>query len=435
MQGDLDVRLLRAGLITRDQVHEALASNPHNEGALVVALIAGGVPEDAISDFFVYEGYGPLVGTEDLASADPSAVGKIPPSMADSWMVLPLRGDSSGWVVAMAAPSDLHAAQELARMLGGPIIPAVARVSALRTAIRATFLEEELAFPRESDPPVLELVHRRTREWEARPDQHRAANVEAARLWVEWEDDDEGEDPPLLLVRTKVRDDTNIKKSHPTRVVSKSFGRPLETQTSTPSQEAFPEHRGTADYEALPPDSQKAERWDEPANTASPEARSFAPSHLDFESHLTAIHLASNRDDVVRLTCEAGASLARSTVFLVLRRGALEGFDGAGGALSRESVRELVIPTGTPSKFRQVVESRQSYHGPYGTTIVDGIFRAAVESPGGNLLLHPVLVMDKVVGVLCADDPADIESDMPRFELLSKAVGEAFRRLLAQRGA
>lgn len=452
MQGDLGARLSQAGVITRDQLRAALASAPLHEGDLTKALVESGVPEEELLNFFVHEGFGPVVTAEELAKFDPAMLGRLPGSMAHALLALPLRGDSSGFIVAMAAPSDAHSVGELGRTLGGPVVPVVASISSLREAIGIAYPDDTARISAESEPPVLELVQRRTREWEKLPPTRQANPKTVPRLWVEWEEDVESDEPPLLLVRTKSRDhappgSTTRGSEH---IVSKSFGRPEGSIPPRAEAEVFDDHRGTADYVALPgsvppPNPADQERWDTPPSVTPPKIPSAragpkfsshpAPptSSADFEARVTAIHLASNRDEVIGLACDAAMTVARSTVFLVLRKGALEGFDARGEALSGPAIRELVIPTSSPSKFRQVTESREPYHGPYGTTIVDGIFRAAVASPGINLSLHPVLVLDKVVGVLCADDMTDLELGIPRLELLAKAVGEAFRRLLTHR--
>jgi hypothetical protein len=66
MAHDLGGRLARAGLVTRDDLAEILATAPPHDAAFVRALVRRGVSEDAIAGFFLSEGFGPLLSRTDL---------------------------------------------------------------------------------------------------------------------------------------------------------------------------------------------------------------------------------------------------------------------------------------------------------------------------------------------------------------------------------
>ncbi|MEZ4337737.1 MAG: hypothetical protein R3B82_14045 [Sandaracinaceae bacterium] len=171
MADDLGGRLVQAGLVTQRQLTEVRGAAPPHEGALVSALVGHGLPQDGIVGYFVAQGFGPVMEPADLAAADPSAVARVPGSMASSLLALPIRESPAGLIVAMAAPTDGHAIGELARATGEAILPAVARVEDLRAALSRSHpdvgppVEDE----RESEPPPLELVNVRKRD--ARPEE------------------------------------------------------------------------------------------------------------------------------------------------------------------------------------------------------------------------------------------------------------------------
>jgi hypothetical protein len=145
---------------------------------------------------------------------------------------------------------------------------------------------------------------------------------------------------------------------------------------------------------------------------------------------LAAIRASKDRDEVVELACAGALTVSRAALLLALKKGVLKGWDAAGAQVSRDAVRNLWIPTKSPSMFRDVVAKREAYSGPHGTTAADGLFRAAVGSRGGEIVLQPVAVGGKVVAVLAADDVAFDREGVERLEVLARAVGEAFERII-----
>jgi hypothetical protein len=94
-------------------------------------------------------------------------------------------------------------------------------------------------------------------------------------------------------------------------------------------------------------------------------------------------------------------------------------------------VRNLWIPAGSASMFKRVLDEGVAYVGPYGAGIADGLFKAAVGSRGGDVMVQPVLLEQKVVGLLCVDDVRPGPLARGRVESLANAVGEAFRRVIS----
>lgn len=146
---------------------------------------------------------------------------------------------------------------------------------------------------------------------------------------------------------------------------------------------------------------------------------------------LSGIRSARDRDAVVRLACDGAITVSRAAVFLALKKGVLKGWDGAGIGISRDSVRNLWIPAGSASMFKRVLDEGTTFVGPYGAGIADGLFKAAVGSRGGDVMVQPVLLEGKVVGLLCVDDLRPGPLARGRIESLANAVGEAFRRVIS----
>ncbi|MBW2462708.1 MAG: hypothetical protein JRH11_13745 [Deltaproteobacteria bacterium] len=208
MSSNLGTRLVSAGLVTRKELGLALALVPAHGGALLAELVRNGVEEEAIAGFFVADGFGPVIGDEELAEA--GSDGWVPPQLAVDMLAIPLSQGRAGLRVAMADPSDVHAVRELAHAAGGPIVPLVARISALLALLAHRYPNE----------PDAAWTSRQTRASEAPRDEEL-----------------EGDDPVIPL--TRVTGPPKGRRRRPT----------METVDWVPD----PERPDTAEFGVLPP--------------------------------------------------------------------------------------------------------------------------------------------------------------------------------------
>lgn len=468
MTDDLGGRLVAAGLVTPDLLAEVRGAAPPHEGALVAALVERGLSEDAAAGFFVAAGFGPLLEAPDLAAAQPGALARLSASVACGLMALPVRSSPAGLVVAMAAPSDRHAVAELRRVVGADVLPAVARVSELAAALAEAYPSGAPPRPAaraSSEPPVLELVQaQRKKELEALDGylgSTRGAERVEARAMVGPRLTTEEEDEVFVpLVRHKPLPPPPKPKP---KVITKSFEKPTTDDLAmaraaaewAPTSAAPTSAAPTSAAPAPPPPARPVAQprsiippehasWDvdapdppenkvDPAKLrtiAPPERRSPRPSPIG--GTLAAVRASRERDEAVELACRGALTVCRAAVLLALRKGVLKGWDGAGADLRRDVVRNLWIPTNSPSAFREVVAHAEPYAGPHGTSAADGLFRAAVGSRGGTVVLMPVSVGGKVIAVLGADDVRYERVGVERIEILAHAIGEAFERIIVE---
>lgn len=145
---------------------------------------------------------------------------------------------------------------------------------------------------------------------------------------------------------------------------------------------------------------------------------------------LSAIRASRERDEVVELACQGALSVSRAVVLLALRKNVLKGWGGAGVGLSRDAVKNLWIPTSSPSIFRTVLTTQRPYSGPHGHSAADGLFRAALGCRGGEVMVMPVFVSNKIVALLAADEIRFRSAGRERVEILAKAAGEALERIV-----
>lgn len=415
MAEDLGARLVRAGLATREQLAIALADGAQSGGALAAGLVDAGVSEEDLVAFFLGEGLGPEARADRLMPSDDLG---LPAAVATAFLALPIGTSSAGVEVAMADPSDAHALGELGAVLGASVVPRPARVSALRAALSRAFPHSPTRPPA---PTPLELVRRKP--------------VHANRG-----------DVPLPLSRPKPmvqsfpkpREAETIEapRIEPARLEALQ----LDTHRETP--------RETADY-AMPRDvapapppsaiprsilSDHEASW---GDLAAPDPVASAPAVAnrrtlpEIGATLASLRASRDRDAIVRLACEAASTVARTTVFLALRKGVLRGWEGT-GAVSPDALRNLWIPASSPSVFQRVIEQREPHRGPHGSTAADKLFRAATGSRGSVLVVEPIRVGDRVVAVLCADDPRFGAAGLERLEALAHAVGAALERVIVE---
>lgn len=484
---DLGARLVTAGLLSREQLAGALRTS--RGGALAAALVAGGLPEEALAGFFVAEGLGPLLDESALAAS--VVARRITQEMAQALLALPVRQDAQGLVVAVADPTDTHVLGELARATGARIVPAVAKLSVLRAAIARAWVgdveepavelvtrrrrpepAEELEVPIELGTPVYASGKASGKDLGTKVAPIRVAADEPAvpltrtkpvyagreRERTKTQDMLKSDEPPkepaqvptVTVFKPPSSPPPGVTRPMPMRAVGKPLPEPPPPRS--PSFPSMPEPGSLASeilaadkWSSLPPppgsDGGKGARTDapsaRPAEKLAPARASVAPrktgeptSPGDPGPILSGLRATTDRDEAVRLACEGALPACRCVVFLALKKDVLQGREARGGGVSREAVRNLWIPTTSASIFRDAVTRGIAHAGPYGTTSADGIYRAAIGSRGGDVVVQPILVSGKPVGVLCADDVRFGPRGEKRVELVARALGEALERII-----
>src|SRR5690242_3656920 len=117
MADQLGARLVRCGLVSRDDLARAVAAATLRGVSVGEALVDGGFDERALIELFLSDGYGPLADERVLASRDPEVALAMPAVASRIHLALPIRREADGLVVAMANPTDEHALAELRHQL------------------------------------------------------------------------------------------------------------------------------------------------------------------------------------------------------------------------------------------------------------------------------------------------------------------------------
>jgi hypothetical protein len=420
MAGRLVEQLVDAGLVTEAQARTSDSSDRLlPSGQVVQNLVAAGLDERALAGFFVSLGFGPMLQSPELARADGNLVRRLAGADAHDLCAMPLRPSPAGAIVAMADPTDEGAVAKLSAALGGSILPTVAKLSDLLASIdraypqeRGPLVTDPVAVARSRTPSdVVPLVQQKA---EGGTDQTLAAF-----------------DPSLSELASTASPvwDRAWNRSTTEREVSltpKSSHIPLPIVSRPPSAESPPPATG----QSHPPTGQSPPPS---AGPESPRPSAVQPptvSESAIDAHLAELGRVNSRDDVVRVACHACLATARGAAFLALRKGVFRGWDGAGEDVTSAGIRSLWVPASNPSILNEVLHTGRPFHGAYGQTAADHLFRSAFGSHGREVVIVPVMIGSRMVGVLCANDPA---ADTSAVERVAEAVGKAFERLIVAR--
>ncbi len=159
--------LVKAGLITQEQLQKALAQQEMSGGRIGSNLVKlGYITEDEITSFLSRQYGVPSINLSHF-EIDPNVIKLIPADIAQKHLVIPINRTGSVLTVAMADPSNIFAIDDIKFMTGYKVEPVVAAESAIKNAINRyydsaglvqdimkSFDEKEVAAVAESEEPV-----------------------------------------------------------------------------------------------------------------------------------------------------------------------------------------------------------------------------------------------------------------------------------------
>jgi len=155
--GDL---LLNAGVITEEQLNQALAEQKNNPGRLGSTLVRlGFVSNEELMNFLSVQLGTPAVDLNDI-EINPEVLKLIPADLASKHLILPINRIGSTLIVATCDPTDLSAIDDIKFITGYNIEITIASELSLKSAIdnfyqSTTMLDEIIA---EFDDSDLELI-------------------------------------------------------------------------------------------------------------------------------------------------------------------------------------------------------------------------------------------------------------------------------------
>jgi len=380
--------LYRAGLITQDQHHAALAALALNPGrTLVEELVAGGaVDEDRLCKFFHERLLVPIVGAEELARVSRRALRALPGDMAAEFRCVPIRIDAHrNLALAMADPSDTHAVDEVQFVTGMTVFRVAAPASAIAWAIFDLY---GVTTPLAGTPgDAVPLETKKPAESEPTP-----TPAPRARTL-----------PPAEVVEDVYSEDTPIPAPVP---FDQTTGRVV-----------------LIDPRSLAERLAQMER--------KPEADPIAETAL--REAVLALEVASTREAVAGALVTFMKKLCRRAAFFVVRRGELAGWLGQGHGIRATALRETLLGLDRPSTFRDIVQTRLPYRGPVSDPPSRDFLIEGLGWAPSDMLAIPLAVRDRVVGVIYGDETQHTVPDELLVSLARAAELALERALIARK--
>jgi hypothetical protein len=348
--------LIRAGLITREQLRVALDAMRQSGGTLPEQLaLRHVVDEERLCAFFSERLVVPRVGMPELAAISPSVIATLPADMAGEFRVIPIQIDSEKNVhLAMMDPSDTHAIDEVAFFAGMTVMRFVAPPTAIAWALHRYYgLHTPLAA--EAAVPVAVAAGGGSR---SSPTTSLGAPPSKKKL------------PAAEIVDPVYDVDTPL----PAPIPFDTTGRVILLEPNI----------GNAPHAA---------------------PRSSAPETDEALAKAThELAAVADRDALASCLTQFLRKLCRRAAFFQVRRGELVGWMGSGIGVHQDALREAILPLDRPSTFRDIVRTRLPFRGPV-TDVPSRDF--LIEGLGwapSDMLAVPVSQGDRVIGVLYGDE-------------------------------
>jgi hypothetical protein len=184
---------------------------------------------------------------------------------------------------------------------------------------------------------------------------------------------------------------------------------------------------------SLPPESSGGRDPAPPPAFEAPLATMLAPPQqqpmiLRLLDVVDRVRAAKDRDGVVQPVLDLLATAYRRNAFFMVKQGVVTSREARGDVQS-EALRSLAFPLDTPSLLRDVVSERMPYRGPLWPSPVNNLLAVALGGTPAEIILVPVYIHERVIGVLYADTPTELMPDGV-LDRLAFEMGTAYERIL-----
>lgn len=148
---------------------------------------------------------------------------------------------------------------------------------------------------------------------------------------------------------------------------------------------------------------------------------------------IAAIHRGRSRNEIIGLALDYLLQFAARAAFFVVKKNEIKGFEIAGDLTSRSAIRSYWVPLNVDCTLGHVAKERRIHLGPLGRSAADAILAASLGGRPKRILVLPVELRERTVGMIYGDG---LNVEMPpwnRLERLAEVVGENFKRLILER--
>jgi len=404
----LGVLLVRAGAVSEESVHRALAVQGFTGGRIGTLLLErGSVSEDDVGRGLAEQHGCEYVSWKQLGSLPAAVIAALPAKFAIRHSAVPVEVGEGFVRVVLRDPSNLRVLDELFFVTGKKILPAAAPEVRIYQALekwygerrtpRFAILAEKLSRPlapsvikKPLPPPPDFSSERVSLPGESIPE--KPADADEPPLTPAWAV------PDLPAVGW-----SGLPPPPPDTGDEELEAIPWEELPGTaPSETRLPPPAAPPAAATAPPNPQPPVPWKKTASAArehSPAAVAGMPSAADFSEMLAA----RDRDGVFDAALRAmRRRFARSAVFAA-RSDAVVGWSGAGERVDIRALRALEIPWTEPSVFLNVRMGQAFYLGPLPPLPRHDPLATALGGWPAECVVQPVRMRDKTVAFLYAE--------------------------------
>jgi hypothetical protein len=446
----LGKQLIGDGLVSQEQLQQALATQAETGGQLDTTLLEMGI----IDEHSLLAALGRAYRTRtanaaDLAAARPELARLISPRVAKRYEVVPFHLEGKRLSIAMLNPGDLMIEDEISLLTGHMVAShialevrlyeALARLYKAQRSARLVSIAKRLSSGRLSRPRPTSPPNRLPEVSEPGPQPSSPAPT-ATEVAPEQEPAPVAADGSLFETRPELSPE-----SPPAAPTLKSRERVTELEISEDDLSLFPSLK--AEIMADEPPTEAAEepagRSDEAAEEpvtevtevgAEPLQELLQEDQTDPELRLAmaAVELlnAEMREDIADTLLAYCTPYLRRRALLFLRKDHVIGWRAEGQGVDQKALKEVEIPTSEPSVFGSLAQGAGFWRGPLPPLARNQDLIAGL---GGDTLpecvVLPVVVRSKTVCFLYGDNMDGGLTDLPLAQLrrLVTKAGVAFQ--------
>jgi hypothetical protein len=373
--------LVQEGAVSLEALAEAQARQRELGGALDTALLElGFLSEEELIEALARASGLPPATPEALLEPDPRSRRVFPSRVAERHGLAPFRLEGRELHLAASWPVDQAALDEISFMLSLSLVPHVAPELRVRELRRRVY-----------DAPLPERFQRLAAQLAALPSSRPPA---PSGPWPVTQLDLRPPAPSGPWTATRL----DLRPPPPPA--------PAPTPPAPPAEAAVaPEPLAVALAQAVQ-QAEAAVEEEPPAPPARSAEDRSRPPRWDLEAARQALAAAARRDDAVEALLRYARDFFEHAALLAVSRDRLHGHDALGhDPQARDRARAVSAPVGPGGIFRAVLDTGGPYLGPPGRDpALDAVIAGLGRAPPRTVLLYPVLVRERVVCVLYADN-------------------------------
>lgn len=425
--------LLRNQIVTQEQLNEALQCQVIFGGRLGTNLVElGYLTLDDLARLLSRRSGFPVAQPEELEELPRDTLQSLPRTVIEKFKVIPMRIEAKTLHLAVCDPTDLKSMDEIAFSTGMRIKPflvpelrmyfllekhygikrEIRYIRLGRTLSRGKYAGAMVGGPVTGTPPSIV---------DASPALS-TPRAEADTATIE-ELESKGFRP--LRAGEELTDEGNQEPGAPERPAL-SVVPPLEPEAEPPLVVGEPVALPLLDDMHLEP----IEETPLPAENVAHPPASSPQEAAELHAYLQT---AVDREDVAGVALRLARSHFSVAALLIVNKGLVSGWKGAGGALDAQPIENLMLPAAADSIFKAPATRGTTFKGPVPAEGLNERLLAGLgRSLPTNALVIPIPVKNRVVNLLYADNgQKKVDPAAAAFlEMLARDVGAAYERII-----